>query len=99
VLGAAGEALALPHTDWLRHTLGVIGVPAALAEFQQAAAGSGGMPWAYRDLDAEEDDRVLALVHPSDGLPGLSPAAARVLTHELRAASLQFVVLGSLFST
>jgi hypothetical protein len=89
VLGAGRDALALPHPDWLRHTLVVTGTPAAIAEFQLAAAGSGGIPWAYRDLDTEEDDRFLALVHPPDGSQGLSPAAARVLAHELREAEFQ----------
>jgi hypothetical protein len=88
-LGAGRDALALPHPDWLRHTLVVTGAPAAIAAFQQAAAGSGGIPWAYPDLDEAEDDRVLALVHPPDGSPGLSPAAARILAHELRAATFQ----------
>jgi hypothetical protein len=89
VLGAGRDAQALPHSDWLRHTLVITGTPTAIAEFRQAAAGSGGIPWAYPDLDTEEDDRFLALVHPPDGSPGLSPAAARVLAHELRAAAFQ----------
>ena len=87
--GAGRDAQALPHPDWLRHTLVVTGTPAAIAAFQLAAAGSGGIPWAYPDLDMEEDDRFLALVHPPDGSPGLSPAAARVLAQELRAAAFQ----------
>jgi hypothetical protein len=87
--GAGRDAQALPHPDWVRHTLVVIGTPAAIAAFRQAAAGSGGIPWAYPDLDMEEDDRFLALVHPPDGSPGLSPAAARVLAQELRAAAFQ----------
>jgi hypothetical protein len=84
-----GDALALPHTDWLRHELVVIGTSEAIAEFRQAACGSGGIPWAYPDLDYEEDDRYLALVNPPDGSLGLSPAAARVLAHELREAEFQ----------
>jgi hypothetical protein len=87
--GAGRDAQALPHPDWLRHTLVVTGTPAAIAAFRQVAAGSGGIPWAYPDLDTEEDDRFLALVHPPDGSPGLSPAAARVLAQELRAAAFQ----------
>jgi hypothetical protein len=83
------DALALPHTDWLRHELVVTGAAAAVAEFRQAASGPGGIPWAYPDLDNEADDRVLALINPPDGSQGLSPAAARILARELREAVFQ----------
>jgi hypothetical protein len=83
------DALALPHTDWLRHELVVTGAAAAVAEFRQAASGPGGIPWAYPDLDNEADDRVLALINPPDGSQGLGPAAARILARELREAEFQ----------
>jgi hypothetical protein len=83
------DALALPHTDWLRHELVVTGPAAAIAEFRQAASGPGGIPWAYPDLDDAADDRVLALINPPDGSQGLSPAAARILARELREAEFQ----------
>jgi hypothetical protein len=88
-LHPAGDALALPHTDWLRHELLVVGPAIEVAEFAAAAAGPGGIPWAYPDLDYAEDDRFLALVNPPDGSQGLRPAAARALARELREAEFQ----------
>ncbi len=81
-------ALCLPHPDWLRHELTVSGTAEAMARFQQAAAGLGVIPWGAHDLDFEEEDRVMALVHPPDGSRGLDLASARVLARELREARL-----------
>jgi hypothetical protein len=89
VLRPGIDALALPHTDWLRHELRIAGPEIELARFAAAAACPGGIPWAYPDLDFEEDDRFLALVNPPDGSSGLRPAAARVLAHEMREAAFQ----------
>lgn len=85
---ASGEkdALALPHTDWLRHDFVVTGPPADIAAFRTAAEGAGAIPWHYPDLDLDEEDRVHALVHPPDGSSGLRLAAARVLARQLRGA-------------
>jgi hypothetical protein len=83
---ASGDALAPPHTDWLRHDCLVTGPPADIAAFRAAAAGAGAIPWHYPDLDLDEEDRVHALVHPPDGSPGLRLAAARVLARQLRGA-------------
>jgi hypothetical protein len=80
------DALAPPHTDWLRHDLVVTGPALDVAAFRAAAEGAGGIPWHYPDLDLDEEDRVLALVHPPDGSPGLRLAAARVLARQLRSA-------------
>jgi hypothetical protein len=80
------DALALPHTDWLRHDVFVSGPPAAIAAFEVAAAGAGAIPWQYPDLDQEQEDRVHVLLHPPDGSPGLRLAAARVLARQLREA-------------
>ena len=79
-------ALALPHTDWLRHDLSVTGPASDVAALRRAAAGAGAIPWVYPDLDHREEDQVHALVQPPDGSAGLSPAAARVLARQLRTA-------------
>jgi hypothetical protein len=87
-IGLAGregaDALRLPHTDWLRHELVITGAPSELAAFEVAAAGAGAIPWEHPDLDLEEEDRVQALVQPSDGSRGLDIDSARVLARELR---------------
>jgi hypothetical protein len=80
------DALALPHTNWLRHDFVVTGPPADIAAFRTAAEGAGAIPWHYPDLDRDEEDRVHALVHPPDGSSGLRLAAARVLARQLRGA-------------
>jgi hypothetical protein len=80
------DALRLPHTDWLRHELVITGAPSELAAFEATAAGAGAIPWAYPNLDLEEEDRVQALVQPPDGSRGLDIDSARVLARELREA-------------
>jgi len=80
------NALALPHTDWLRHDLVITGPTPDVAALRAAAAGGGAIPWADLDLDHWEEDRAHALVQPPDGSPGLAPAAARVLARHLRTA-------------
>jgi hypothetical protein len=84
--GDPWPALALPHTDWLRHDLVVSGPAADVAALRGAAAGAGAIPWAYPDLDRWEEDQVHALVQPPDRSVGLSPTAARVLARQLRSA-------------
>ena len=76
----------LPNTDWLRHALVITGPAAAMAELRPRLAGPGIIPWAYPDLDLDEEDQVLALVQPPDGSPGLRLAAARILARQLRTA-------------
>lgn len=71
------EPLALPHTDWLRHTLAVSGPAADMQAFQAAAKGTGAIPWAL-DLDHEEA-RLLAPM-------AAAGADARALARELREA-------------
>jgi len=78
----------LPHPDWLHHELTISGAADAVAAFAQAAAGAGGIPWEYPNIDFEEDDRVLALVSPPDGSRGLDLASAQILARELREATL-----------
>ncbi len=73
----AGEVLALPHTDWLRHVLTVSGPADAVARFRAAALGAASIPW-HLDLDHEEA-RLLAPM-ASAGV------AARLLARELRDA-------------
>ncbi|MBW4023840.1 MAG: hypothetical protein HIU92_12030 [Proteobacteria bacterium] len=84
--GWAADPMALPSTDWLRHTLAVTGPAEDVARLAAAAEGSGVIPWFYPDLDTMEEDQRLALLRPPDGSPGLPPAAARVLARQLREA-------------
>jgi hypothetical protein len=64
----------------------VTGPPEDVVALRQAAGGAGAIPWHLPDLDLAEEDRVLALVKPPDGSPGLRIAAARVLARQLRTA-------------
>lgn len=80
------NALAMAHTDWLRHDLVITGPAADVKALRAAAAGGGAIPWVDLDLDHWEEDRAHALVQPPDGSPGLTPAAARVLARHLRTA-------------
>jgi hypothetical protein len=80
------DALAPPHTDWLRHTLIVTGPADEVAGLQAAARGAGAIPWHYPDLDRVEEQRVSALLHPPDGTAGLRLASARALARLLRTA-------------
>ena len=78
--------MALPNTDWLRHSLAVSGPAADVAALQAAAVGAGVIPWQFPDLDAIEEDHRLALLRPPDGSPGLRPEDAKVLASQLREA-------------
>jgi hypothetical protein len=82
----AGDPMALPNTDWLRHILTVTGPAEDVRALQAAAAGAGVIPWHYPDLDAIEEDHRLALLRPPDGSPGLRAEAAKVLASQLREA-------------
>jgi hypothetical protein len=81
-----GDPLALPNTDWLRHSLIVTGPAEDVAALGAAAVGAGIIPWHFPDLDAVEEDHRLALLRPPDGSPGLRPADAKVLASQLREA-------------
>jgi hypothetical protein len=70
----------------LRHGLVITGPAEDVAALQAAAAGAGAIPWTYPDLDLQEEDRVMALVHPPDGSAGLSLSGARALAREVRSA-------------
>lgn len=83
---AANDPMALPNTDWLRHTLTVSGPADDVGALRAAAAGAGVIPWHHPDLDAIEEDHRLALLRPPDGSPGLRPADAKVLASQLREA-------------
>ena len=85
--GALLDSLCPPHTDWLRHDLVVTGPATDVAALRAAAAGAGAIPWAMRDAEGAEEDRVHALLRPPDGSPGLSLAGARALARALRAAA------------
>jgi hypothetical protein len=82
----AVDPMALPNTDWLRHTLTVTGPAEDVRALRAAAAGAGIIPWHYPDLDAIEEDHRLALLRPPDGSPGLRAEAAKVLANQLREA-------------
>jgi hypothetical protein len=86
-LGADGDdPMALPNTDWLRHSLILTGPAEDVGAFRSAAIGAGIIPWHFPDLDAVEEDHRLALLRPPDGSPGLSPVDAKVLASQLREA-------------
>ncbi len=81
-----GAPLRLAHTDWLHHQLTVTGPVDHVAEFREAAAGSGSIPWQL-DLDRIEEDCFHRLVAPP--VPQrrtLSLAGARILARQLRDA-------------
>jgi hypothetical protein len=81
----AGRPLAPDDTDWLRHTLLVSGMAAAVAGFREAAAGSGVIPW-QRDLGRMEEDWFLQLAAPPDSERAISLQGARILARRLRDA-------------
>jgi hypothetical protein len=82
----ADDPMALPNTDWLRHSLTVTGPAEDVGALRTAAEGAGVIPWHFPDLDAVEEDHRLALLRPPDGSPGLRPADAKVLASQLREA-------------
>ena len=59
--------------------------PQRWRRFRAAAAGPGVIPW-QRDLDRLEEDFLLSLLAPADGLAAISPAGARILARRLRDA-------------
>lgn len=79
------EPLSPAATDWLRHTLSVVGHTDAVARFRDAAAGPGIIPWQL-DLDRLEEDWFLPMAAPADGARAISLAGARILARRLREA-------------
>jgi hypothetical protein len=57
-------SMRLAHTDWLYHSLAIIGMAEQLIAFRRAAAGAGAIPWQL-DLDRMEEDIFHLLAVPS----------------------------------
>jgi len=84
--------LRLAHTDWLHHRLLVTGPVGELADFREAAAGAGTVPWQL-DLDRMAEDFFHLLVAPPartgsliQPARSLSLAGARIVADQLCAA-------------
>jgi hypothetical protein len=71
--------------DWLRNTLTVTGPAEEVAEFQAAAAGPGVIPWVL-DLAVLEEDFLLPMAGPQDGVRAISLTGAKLLARRLRDA-------------
>ena len=73
------------HTDWLRNTLAVSGPAEEVARFRIAAAGAGVIPWEL-DLGGLEEEFLLPMAAPEDGVPTISLTGAKLLARRLREA-------------
>ena len=73
----------MAYVDWLRNELHITGAAPDVARFQQAAAGSGVVPWTL-DLDRMEEDFFLPMAAPPER--AISVAGARILACRLRDA-------------
>jgi hypothetical protein len=71
--------------DWLRNTLTVTGPAEEVMGFQAAAAGPGVIPWTL-DLAGLEEDFLLPMAGPQDGVRAISLAGAKLLARRLRDA-------------
>jgi hypothetical protein len=71
--------------DWLHNTLTVGGPAERVEAFRAAAAGSGVVPWAL-DLAALEEEFLLPMAGPQDGVWAISLAGAKILARRLRDA-------------
>ena len=84
-----GERLWQPTpvpVDWLWNTLAVAGPTERVATFQAVAAGSGVVPWVL-DLAALEEEFLLPMAAPQDGVRAISLAGAKILARRLRDAA------------
>jgi hypothetical protein len=63
----------------------VTGPTEAVARFRAAAAGPGAIPWVL-DLEALEEDLLLPMAAPADGVPAISLVGAKILARRLRDA-------------
>lgn len=63
----------------------VTGPAGEVARFRTAAAGSGVIPWAL-DLAAIEEEFLLPMAAPADGVPAISLPGAKLLARRLREA-------------
>jgi hypothetical protein len=74
------------HVDWLWNVL-TLGGPAPRVEaFRQAAAGAGVIPWVL-DLALLEEEFLLPMLSPPDGVRAISLAGAKLLARRLRDAA------------
>jgi hypothetical protein len=71
--------------DWLRNTLTVTGPAERVEDFRAAAAGPGVIPWTL-DLADLEEDFLLPMAAPQDGVRAISLAGAKILARRLRDA-------------
>jgi hypothetical protein len=71
--------------DWLRNTLTVTGPAERVEDFRAAAAGPGVIPWTL-DLAGLEEDFLLPMAAPQDGVRAISLAGAKILARRLRDA-------------
>ena len=93
--------LALPHPDWLAHTLTVSGPAGEVAAFRTAAAGSGAIPWHY-DIDRMQEDWFLRMLAPARADREISVVGARILAatyRDLVASHHEQVVAGAAHGT
>jgi hypothetical protein len=71
--------------DWLYNRLTVSGPAERVALFQVAAAGPGVIPWTL-DLAGLEEDFLLPMAAPQDGVRAISLTGAKLLARRLRDA-------------
>jgi hypothetical protein len=71
--------------DWLWNVLTVGGPSARVEAFRLAAAGPGVIPWAL-DLAALEEEFLLPMAGPQDGVRAISLPGAKLLARRLREA-------------
>ena len=72
--------------DWLWNTLEVGGPAERVEAFRLAAAGSGVVPWVL-DLAALEEEFLLPMAGPQNGVRAISLSGAKVLARRLRDAA------------
>ncbi|MBP0495741.1 hypothetical protein [Roseomonas indoligenes] len=72
--------------DWLWNVLTVGGPAEQVEAFRSAAAGPGVVPWVL-DLAALEEEFLLPMAAPQDGVRAISLAGAKILARRLRDAA------------
>ncbi|MFH5927306.1 hypothetical protein [Roseomonas xinghualingensis] len=71
--------------DWLHNTLTVTGPAERVEDFRAAAAGPGVIPWVL-DLAGLEEEFLLPMAAPQDGVRAISLTGAKILARRLRDA-------------
>ncbi|WP_458098427.1 hypothetical protein [Roseomonas sp. WA12] len=72
--------------DWLWNVVTAGGPSERVEAFRQAAAGSGVIPWAL-DLASLEEEFLLPMAGPQDGVRAISLSGAKILARRLRDAA------------